>query len=304
MVARMAKSSRLFSILYGIGAVGAPLAAAAAFAAGTLIALRTLVELPQVWQSLGIIDSLRDGLLERFARNTIINLQALMFLLGVFYLLFRLPFVSRSRNDIRTEIDDLGKLMALRVEEEPQAAVADADQSAATADADPGASVKGQSTKGGRKRPAAPQHKAGEPTKTAASAGDAPLSAHQQKVAAERVEALVASAEAAESASLAPVSFVVWVLPILGFLGTVIGVSNSMGPLEQLATGVSATKVAPDLLKHLRFPFDATFTGLVLLLPMMVVFTTLAANAKRWTAGLRVRAYSGSGDQATSGTKG
>jgi biopolymer transport protein ExbB/TolQ len=85
-------------------------------------------------------------------------------------------------------------------------------------------------------------------------------------------------------------SFVVWVLPILGFLGTVIGVSNSMGPLEALAKGESAAKVAPELLRHLRFPFDATFMGLVLLLPMMVCFTVLAARARRSIAELRVSA--------------
>jgi biopolymer transport protein ExbB/TolQ len=115
-------------------------------------------------------------------------------------------------------------------------------------------------------------------------------SADSKEAAMKRIDALVARAEAAENASLAPLSFVVWVLPILGFLGTVVGVSNSMGPLEALAKGESAAKVAPDLLRNLRYPFDATFTGLVLLLPMMAFFTVAATRAKRRVVDLRADA--------------
>jgi biopolymer transport protein ExbB/TolQ len=112
---------------------------------------------------------------------------------------------------------------------------------------------------------------------------------------AHRIGALVARAEAAENASLAPLSFVVWVLPILGFLGTVVGVSRSMGPLADLANGKSAAQVAPDLLRNLQYPFDATFTGLVLLLPMMACFTIAATRARKWIVDLRAYALSLSG---------
>jgi hypothetical protein len=245
----MPPGSTLLKIAHRAGAVAAPLVVATAFALGTLIGALALVELPPAAQWLGIT----DGLLERFARNSIIRLQMLMFLVGVFYLLVRVPFVRRSRDEARDAIADFldGK----------------------------------------------PKGVDGEPSTEAPAKTKKRVVVHQQP---ERIEALVARAEAAENASLAPLSFVVWVLPILGFLGTVIGVSNSMGPLEALAKGESAAKVAPELLRHLRFPFDATFMGLVLLLPMMVCFTVLAARARRSVAELRVSALvAGSRPEAT-----
>ena len=36
-----------------------------------------------------------DNLLDRFPRNTLIKVQALMFLIGAFYLLVRIPFSKR-----------------------------------------------------------------------------------------------------------------------------------------------------------------------------------------------------------------
>jgi biopolymer transport protein ExbB/TolQ len=194
------------------------------FALGALIGLLALSELEPVKEALG----LTDNLLDRFPRNTLIKLQALMFLIGAFYLVVRIPFSGRVRGDI-------AKL--LKSEQMMSRDAADS-----------------------------------------------------QQAASERIHALVARAEAAENASLAPLSFVVWVLPILGFLGTVIGVSNSMGPLEALAKGESAAKVAPELLRHLRYPFDATFTGLVLLLPMMAAFTVVAARARKRVVDLRADA--------------
>jgi biopolymer transport protein ExbB/TolQ len=119
---------------------------------------------------------------------------------------------------------------------------------------------------------------------------EGPTSAETRQTTSERIAALIARAEATENAGLAPLSFVVWVLPILGFLGTVVGVSQSMGPLEALAKGESAAKVAPELLRNLRYPFDATFTGLVLLLPMMACFTVAATRAKRRIVDLRADA--------------
>jgi hypothetical protein len=235
----MSPGSTLLKITYRAGAVAAPLVVAAAFAVGTLVGALALVEWPPAAQWVGIT----DGFLERFARNHIIQLQMLMFLVGVFYLLVRVPFVRRTRHEARDAIADLIGDKPMGVDEDPST-----------------------------KAPARAKKHVG---------------AHQRP---ERIEALVARAEAAENASLAPLSFVVWVLPILGFLGTVIGVSNSMGPLEALAKGESAAKVAPELLRHLRFPFDATFMGLVLLLPMMVCFTVLAARARRNIAELRVGA--------------
>jgi biopolymer transport protein ExbB/TolQ len=208
-------------------AVTLPLVVSAFFALGTLIGLLALVELEPVRDQLGIT----DNLLDRFPRNLLIKVQLLMFLIGAFYLLVRMPFIKRVQRELAKLLENEQKPFMV------EGAVA------------------------------------------------------QERLAAtERINALVARAEAVENASLAPLSFVVWVLPILGFLGTVIGVSNSMGPLEALAKGESAAKVAPELLRHLRYPFDATFTGLVLLLPMMAFFTVVAARAKRRIVDLRADA--------------
>lgn len=208
-------------------AVTLPLVVSTFFALGALIGLLALAELEPVRELLGIT----DNLLDRFPRNTLIKIQALMFLMGAFYFLVRIPFSKRVRDEIVTLLESERKAIMMEG-----------------------------------------------------------VAAEAQQAASERIHALVARAEAAESASLAPLSFVVWVLPILGFLGTVIGVSNSMGPLEALATGESAAKVAPELLRHLRYPFDATFTGLVLLLPMMACFTAVAARARRRIVDLRTDA--------------
>jgi biopolymer transport protein ExbB/TolQ len=204
-----------------------PLVVSAFFALGALIGLLALVELEPVRDQLGIT----DNLLDRFPRNILIKVQVLMFLMGAFYLLVRMPFIKRVQREFAGLLENEQKPLA----------------------------VEGAATE-------------------------------EKRAATERINALVARAEAIENASLAPLSFVVWVLPILGFLGTVIGVSNSMGPLEALAKGESAAKVAPELLRHLRYPFDATFTGLVLLLPMMACFTVVAARAKRRIVDLRADA--------------
>ena len=206
-------------------AVALPLLVSTFFGLGALIVLLALVEFQPVRELFGIT----DNLLERFPHNTLIKIQALMFLIGAFYFLVRIPFSKRSRAE--TE-----------------------------------ALLKRERTTAGSRH-----------------------------AASERIHALVARAEAAENASLAPLSFVVWVLPILGFLGTVVGVSNSMGPLEALAKGESAAKIAPELLRNLRYPFDATFTGLVLLLPMMAFFTAVSTRARRRIADLRAGALSVSG---------
>src|SRR5262245_5546261 len=135
-------------------AITLPLVVSVFFALGALIGLLALAELEPVRDQLGIT----DNLLDRFPRNILIKVQVLMFLIGAFYLLVRIPFIKRVQREF-------AKLLAN--EQKPFM-------------------VEGTAT--------------------------------ESKLAAtERINALVARAEAVENASLAPISFVVWVLPILGF---------------------------------------------------------------------------------------
>ena len=68
--------------------------------------------------------------------------------------------------------------------------------------------------------------------------------------------------------------FVTWLLPISGFIGTVIGISEAISNLELLSGGVGnggtlASRIG-DVLAGLQFAFDTTLAGLVLLVPMML----------------------------------
>lgn len=82
--------------------------------------------------------------------------------------------------------------------------------------------------------------------------------------------------------NFAPIGFAIWVLPLLGFIGTVIGITQAIGGLEQ---SVSASAIAGDglsgVLGGLGFAFDTTFVGLVLVIPVMLLLLTLRTRAQR-----------------------
>jgi hypothetical protein len=67
---------------------------------------------------------------------------------------------------------------------------------------------------------------------------------------------------------LAPVSFAVFALPLLGFIGTVVGISGAIGELAGLFEGEDRTAALAQVLSELRFAFDTTFAGLVGVLPV------------------------------------
>lgn len=83
--------------------------------------------------------------------------------------------------------------------------------------------------------------------------------------------------------NLAPLLFTVWVLPLLGFIGTVIGISQAIGGLETViaAAGVPGSSGLAEVLSGLSFAFDTTFMGLILVIPTMLYTLPLRAKAEQ-----------------------
>ncbi|MDX1656146.1 MAG: MotA/TolQ/ExbB proton channel family protein [Candidatus Competibacteraceae bacterium] len=80
--------------------------------------------------------------------------------------------------------------------------------------------------------------------------------------------------------NLAPLQFTVWVLPLLGFIGTVIGISQAIGGLETAVDG-NGTASLNQVLGGLSFAFDTTFLGLVLVIPTMLYTLPLRTRAEK-----------------------
>lgn len=72
---------------------------------------------------------------------------------------------------------------------------------------------------------------------------------------------------------MAPLSFAVWVLPLLGFIGTVIGIADAIGGLGTVFADSGRDEALESVLAALRFAFDTTFAGLVLVIPVMALST-------------------------------
>jgi hypothetical protein len=82
--------------------------------------------------------------------------------------------------------------------------------------------------------------------------------------------------------NFAPIQFGLWVLPLLGFIGTVIGISEAIAGLEQSVSSTSSATPAAQLtfvLGGLKFAFDTTLIGLVLVIPLMPLIILLRAQA-------------------------
>ncbi|NVZ08806.1 MotA/TolQ/ExbB proton channel family protein [Allochromatium humboldtianum] len=81
--------------------------------------------------------------------------------------------------------------------------------------------------------------------------------------------------------NFAPIGFAIWVLPMLGFIGTVLGITQAIGGL---ADSVAVTAVdgggLGGVLGGLQFAFDTTFVGLVLVIPLMLALLVLRARAQ------------------------
>lgn len=85
----------------------------------------------------------------------------------------------------------------------------------------------------------------------------------------------------------APLTYAVFALPVLGFLGTVIGISGAIGDLGELFQSDDRSTALAEVLGQLRFAFDTTFLGLVGVLPAALGMTVVDALADRVEAELQ-----------------
>lgn len=85
---------------------------------------------------------------------------------------------------------------------------------------------------------------------------------------------------------LLPLRFCVWVLPLLGFIGTVVGIARSITGLETVITPGGGGQSAEGLLAvlgGLQFAFDTTLLGLVSVIPVMLIQMVLSARESQVT---------------------
>lgn len=67
-------------------------------------------------------------------------------------------------------------------------------------------------------------------------------------------------------------SYVAWLLPVLGFIGTVIGISQAVGPLGRLIEENKIdTKAMSEVLGGLGTAFDTTLVGLLATIPVVAI---------------------------------
>ena len=69
---------------------------------------------------------------------------------------------------------------------------------------------------------------------------------------------------------LAPIQFGIWVMPMLGFIGTVVGIIRAIGGLEAALDRSGGEAGLATVLGGLSFAFDTTLLGLVLVIPLML----------------------------------
>ena len=94
---------------------------------------------------------------------------------------------------------------------------------------------------------------------------------------------------------LLPLRFSVWVLPLLGFIGTVVGIARSINGLEAVIAPGAGGQSAEGLLAvlgGLRFAFDTTLLGLATVIPIMLLQMILVARESEVTEESRHRVLS------------
>lgn len=78
---------------------------------------------------------------------------------------------------------------------------------------------------------------------------------------------------------MAPLSYAIWALPLLGFIGTVIGISDAIGDLGSVFGDSDRNEALASVLAALQFAFDTTFAGLVLVMPVMALATVVSLKS-------------------------
>ncbi|MEW7009989.1 MotA/TolQ/ExbB proton channel family protein [Lentilitoribacter sp. EG35] len=85
------------------------------------------------------------------------------------------------------------------------------------------------------------------------------------------------------SASKLPISTVLWLFPMLGFLGTVYGLSGAVADLSTISNttgGLTAEKIAP-VFRNLDVAFDTTIQGIISAIIVSVFAISLDMNLTR-----------------------
>jgi hypothetical protein len=86
--------------------------------------------------------------------------------------------------------------------------------------------------------------------------------------------------------SLTPLQFGIWVLPLLGFIGTVIGISEAIAGLHPLVgtageTSTIFTQSIGRVLAGLETAFDTTLLGLLCVIPTMMINMSLKLHGNK-----------------------
>lgn len=91
----------------------------------------------------------------------------------------------------------------------------------------------------------------------------------------------------------APLVYASWLLPVSGFIGTVLGVSQAIGPLGGMISDGTSAQINPDaiaqVLQGLNVAFDTTLVGLVSVTPVMAMLMVSDLSINRRSA--RVWSY-------------
>lgn len=78
---------------------------------------------------------------------------------------------------------------------------------------------------------------------------------------------------------IAPITYSIWVLPLMGFIGTVIGISGAIGDLGNVFAEAGRGEALTGVLAYLRYAFDTTFVGLAMVIPTMALATLHKARS-------------------------
>jgi len=74
---------------------------------------------------------------------------------------------------------------------------------------------------------------------------------------------------------LSPLTYAIFALPLLGFIGTVIGISGAIGDLGTMFEAADRSEALARVLGELRFAFDTTFAGLAGVLPVALLLLVI-----------------------------
>jgi len=115
---------------------------------------------------------------------------------------------------------------------------------------------------------------------TAALARAAMVNGENARDAALRGQLAADRFEGQRALRAAPLLYAIWALPLLGFIGTVIGISGAIGGLGAVFAETGRQEALTAVLGSLRYAFDTTFLGLAAVLPAMALASLLRTRSE------------------------